>query len=175
VVFAIALAEMPALNRFLAPFIAVANLLPKVALIPLFILWLGIGSSSKIGFVAVSVFFIVFYNVLAQCTRANVDVRNHLRVIGSGRWRLITELLLPTAWGALISSLRLSVAFSVFGAVLTEMMASNEGMGYLLANGQATLQPDQVVAAVIVVSTVAMIIDSLLVRLNHRLAAWRQA
>lgn len=175
VALAFVLAQVTVVSRFLAPFIAAANVLPKVALIPLFILWFGVGDLSKIVFVSVGVYFIVFYNVFTSVTQAAREQRDHLRILGASRWWVIRELLLPTAWGSLISSTRLAVAFALLGAVLSEMMAANSGLGFRLAYGLATIAPDRVVSAVLIVAVVGATVDTVLSVFDRRLAAWRSA
>lgn len=172
---AFVLSQAGGLNRFLAPFVAAANVMPKVALIPLFVLWFGVADTSKVTFVAVLVFFIVFYNVFTSLLEAAEEQRDQLRVLGASRWWVTRELLLPTAWGSFISSMRVSVAFSLLGAVLTEMMASNSGLGFRLAYGQATLAPDIVVAAILIVAVIGVVLDIVLVGFDRRLAPWRAA
>lgn len=172
---ALVLAQVEVLGRFLAPFIGLANVLPKVSLIPLFILWFGIGDTSKVAFVSAGIFFIVFYNVLASLMTVASEQRDHLRVLGASRSWLVRELLLPAAWGSLISSIRLSVAFALLGSVLAEMMASNNGLGFRLAHGQATVTPSTVVAAIVIIAAVGVLLDRLLAGLDRRLAAWRRA
>ncbi|WP_033293116.1 ABC transporter permease [Amycolatopsis jejuensis] len=170
---ALLLAQVDVLSRFLSPFVAAANVLPKVALIPLFILWFGVGDLSKVTFVAIGVFFIVFYSVFTSVLQVAKNQEDHLRVLGASWWWRLRELILPTVWGALISSARLSVAFALLGGVLTEMMGSNNGLGYLLAHGQATVSPAQVMAAIVLVAIVGVGADALLSWCDRRLARWR--
>lgn len=173
-IFGVVLGRMPRLATWLNPFLAVANVVPKVALLPLFLLWLGIGSTSKVVFAATGVFFIVFFNVFASVSSVPVEQREQMRVIGASWLWSLRELYLPYMWGALIASLRLAVAFALLGVVLGEMMAGNSGMGFRLADSQARLAPDGVIVAILLIAVVAATADTLLAFLDRRLARWRQ-
>lgn len=172
---ALVLIQLPRLGRFLAPFLAVLNALPKVVFIPLFILWFGLGLESKLFFVGTGIFFIVFYNVYAGLAAIQEVHVHQLRVLGAGRLAMIRQLYIPATWGWLISSLRLSVAFALLGTVLSEMVASNRGIGFVLAQAQAALEPEDVLAGVFVVAVVAAVFDSGLAALDGRLRRWRVA
>jgi NitT/TauT family transport system permease protein len=162
-----------ALDRFFAPFIAMANALPKIVLAPLFILWLGFSITSKVLFVAAGIFFLIFYGVYSGLRGIDTALLDNARVLGATRARLISDVYLPSIVGWLISSLRLSSAWALTGAVVSEYLGSNSGIGYRIALAQQTLDPSAVIAGIIAVAVLAVLVDRLLVLVERRYTQWR--
>lgn len=172
-VAAVVLVELPWLARFMSPYLAVVNVLPKVVLIPLFILWFGLGIASKLAFTGTSVFFLVFYSVYTGLSAVQTAHVQQLCVLGGGRVALLRHVYLPATWGRLLASLRLSVGFALIGTVLAEMVASDSGMGYQLAQAQATLAPAAVISLIVIIGVIAALIDACLAWLGARTSRWR--
>ena len=161
------------LDRFLAPFIAMANALPKIVLAPLFILWLGFSITSKVLFVATGIFFLIFYGVYSGVRSIDRVLLDNARVLGATRGRIVTDVYLPSIVGWLIASLRLSSAWALTGAVVSEYLGSNSGIGYRIALAQQTLDPSAVIAGIIAVAVLAVLVDRLLVQVERRYTQWR--
>lgn len=162
-----------ALDRFFAPFIAMANALPKIVLAPLFILWLGFSITSKVLFVAAGIFFLIFYGVYSGVRSIDHVLLDNARVLGATRGRIIVDVYLPSIVGWLIASLRLSSAWALTAAVVSEYLGSNSGIGYRIALAQQTLDPSAVIAGIIAVAVLAVLVDQLLVLVERRYTQWR--
>jgi NitT/TauT family transport system permease protein len=170
---AVALASVRWLQQFAAPFVAVLNALPKLALAPLFILILGNTLRAQAYFVGSGILFIVFYNVFTGLRSIDrVYVQNALALGASSVW-LAREVYAPAIVGWLMTSLRLMVAWALTGALLEEYLASTSGMGFLVATGQQLGEANQVVGAVLVVSALALVLDRLIVRIESHFSRWR--
>jgi len=161
------------LTRFTAPYIAVLNALPKIALAPLFILWFGTTLQSKVYFVASLICFIVFHGVHTGLKTIDPGLLANTRMLGATRYHLLRDLYIPAIVTWIISSLRLSLAFALLAAVIAEYLGANRGLGFLIANGQRTLATDTVVAGILVVALVSILLDRLLVRAERRMTQWR--
>jgi NitT/TauT family transport system permease protein len=160
-------------TRFLAPFIAALNALPKVALAPVFILWFGAQLESKILFVASLISFMIFYGVSAALAVIDQTLIANMRVLGASRFDLVKNVYGPASLGQVISSLRLSSAWALLAAVIAEYLSANKGLGYLIAHGQQTFRTDQVLAGIVIVAVVAVVLDRVLVVVERRLSRWR--
>src|SRR6478735_1975984 len=114
------------LAKLLDPFITAVYALPTVALAPLFILWFGVDLLSKIVLTAVVVFFLVFYNTYAGVRSADVDLVDVVRVMGGKRSDILVKVVLPSAAKWIYTGLRLAVPYSLMGAVIGEIVASNK-------------------------------------------------
>jgi NitT/TauT family transport system permease protein len=168
-----AVAPYPVVGRFLGPFIAALNSLPKIALAPLFILWFGIKLQSKVYFVASLICFIVFHGVLSGLRTIDPDLLANTRMLGASRAQLLVEVYIPAILTWIIASLRLSLAWALLSAVIAEYLGSNKGLGFLVATGQQSLQANVVIAGILVVATVSVALDRLLIHAERRMTQWR--
>src|SRR5690606_8570383 len=108
--------------------------LPKVALAPLFIVWFGIGLEMKVILTAAIVFFIVFLNTFTGVREVSAELVAILRLMGAKERHLLTKVIVPSAIVWVFAGLRLSVPYALIGAVVGEIIASNRGLGYLVAH-----------------------------------------
>ena len=165
-------ASIPLMLQFLAPFISALNALPKIALAPIFILWFGTGMTSKTLFVASLVMFLMFYATVFALKMLDQSLISNLRILGASRIDLLLHVLAPSMVKQVISSLRTSSAWALLGAVIAEYLASNQGLGFLIAQGQRTFQTDVVIVGVLVVAMLAVCIDRLLYFIERRFSRW---
>jgi NitT/TauT family transport system permease protein len=173
VVLALLVAGSPLLGTFLSPYLSGLNALPKIVLAPLFILWFGISLKSKVIFVAAGIFFIVFYSLFVGLRSIDPQLVNNMRGLGASQAWLYREVRLPAVFGWLMTSLRLSSAWALLGAVVAEYLGSNHGVGYLIARGQGALEMQTVLAGIIVVAVIALALDRVMVRIERRFSEWR--
>jgi NitT/TauT family transport system permease protein len=104
-----------------------------VALVPLLIVWFGVGFKTKIIFTALLVFFPVFMNTLSGARSADNDLLDVLRVMGASRADTVRKVLIPTSLVWVFAGLRISIPFALIGAVVAEMFTSNQGLGHLIS------------------------------------------
>jgi ABC-type nitrate/sulfonate/bicarbonate transport system permease component len=161
------------LTRYLSPFIAAFNALPKIALAPLFILLFGTSLRSKVLFVASLICFLVFYGVLAALRTIDRTLIANMRVLGASSAELVLHVYAPATLGQVIAGLRLSSAWALLAAVIAEYLGANEGLGHLIADAQQTFQTDAVLAGIIAVAVIAVALDRALVVVERRLSRWR--
>jgi NitT/TauT family transport system permease protein len=172
---AVALASWWWLRRFFAPFLAVLNALPKLALAPLFILLLGNTLKAQAYFVGSGILFIAFYNVFTGLRSIDQVYIQSARVLGASPLWLARQVYAPAIVGWLMTSLRLMVAWALTGALVMEYLASSSGMGFVVATGQQLGDADQVIGAVLVVATVALFADQVIARVERHFTKWRLA
>lgn len=157
------------------PFVAVLNAAPKIALAPLFLLAFGLGTSSKVYFVAASVFFIPFYSLLAALRAVDRSYLDNMRVLGASRLSLLREVYIPSIVPVVTASLRISATFSLLAAVISEMIASQKGIGFQILNAQGNFENNYVMAGVLIVALLAFILDRGFVLAERRLMRWKYA
>jgi NitT/TauT family transport system permease protein len=173
IVLVVIIVPVPILARFTAPFIAMANALPKIVLAPVFVLWLGFSLTSKVIFVASGIFFVIFYGVYGGLRGIDRVLVDNMRVHGAGPLALVRNVYLPSIVVWLISSLRLSAVWALTSAVISEYLGSNQGLGFRIAQGQQLLDPDTVLVGILFVAVVAVMVDRVLVLVERRYRAWR--
>lgn len=128
--FALGVNQM--LSSVLHPFIAALYSIPRLALIPLFLLWFGIGTGARLAMVVVIVFFLVFYNTYSGVKDVERELVDVLSVMGASRWQVYRKVVLQSAMVWIIAGLRIAVPYALVGAVTAEMMVADAGLGYLV-------------------------------------------
>ncbi|XPP26870.1 MAG: ABC transporter permease [Leucobacter sp.] len=165
-------ASSPLVARACSWVIAGANAAPKVALIPLLILWFGIGPISKIVFVASVVGFMIFYNLYSGLLGIAAKYYDNTRMLGASRFWQLRKVTIPALIGWFAASLRASAAYALLATVVVEYMGSDSGIGRQLASNHASLRTDEVIAGVMLVGILAMIIDRVITIAERRLRPW---
>jgi NitT/TauT family transport system permease protein len=163
----LALGRSETIDRVCSPFITAFYALPKVALAPLFVMWLGVGFRMKVVFAAVIVFFLVFLNTYTGVRNVSRELVVIFQLMGASERQLISKVIVPSAFTWVFAGLRLSVPYALIGAIVAEMMASNRGLGYLVENSAAQFDTASVFAALIGVVVLALLLN-LGVRLSER-------
>lgn len=161
------------LARVLDPFIMGLYSIPKVALAPLFIVWFGIGLEMKVVLAAATVFFLVFINTAHGVREIDPALLDAARLMGASRRDLLLKVTLPGSMSGVITGLRVSVPYALIGAVIGELVASNQGLGYLINNSAAEFDTAGVFAALIVLSVIAALLNQGVTLLSHRSSRWK--
>ena len=159
--------------RIFDPFITAIYCLPKVALAPLFLLWFGIGIESKIAMAAAIVFFLVFLNTFAgvrAVERIHVD---SVRIMGGGELSLLRYVVLPSAAAWVLTGLKVSVPYALIGAVVSELISSNRGVGFLIGQASGLFDTAGVFAGLIVLAVAGVTINAALKAVERRVLRWR--
>jgi NitT/TauT family transport system permease protein len=166
-------ASVPPLDRFLRPFLAVLNAIPKVALAPLFLVWFGINTSSKVYFVTSMIYFIVFYGIYSALGSIDKTMIDNTRALGASRLQLVRNVHGPAMLSWIISSLRVGGAFALLAAIFAELLGSTGGIGHRISAAQQLLQNNDVMAGVFVIAVAALLLDRILLLIERRLSQWR--
>jgi NitT/TauT family transport system permease protein len=154
------------------PFLIGFYSIPKIALAPLFILWFGLGTTPKIIMAALLVYFIVFVNTATGIRGVAPGLLRVCRVFGANRRDLLVKITLPAAAPAVVASIRITFTRAIEGAVLSEFVASTQGLGYLVARASRTFDIATVFAGIVVIAAVVMTANGLLRLAESRLLPW---
>jgi sulfonate transport system permease protein len=160
-------------EAWLEPTFAGLRSIPSLAWVPLLLLWLGIGETSKVVLIAIGAFFPVYLNGVAAIRGIDRKWVEVGLMYGFSRPRLIRRILLPAALPGLFTGLRSGMSLSWMFLVAAELIAATKGLGYLLSDGRETSRPDIVLAAIIVLALLGKLSDGVLARLEKRFLAWR--
>jgi len=164
---------LPRLEAIIAPFIAAIYGLPKVALLPLFVIFLGIGIESKVALVAIVVFFLLLYSTMDGVRDVDPDIVNSLRLMGASRLEILLKAFLPSALPWVYTGLRVSVGYALTTTVVGEMLFSNRGLGFLIESSAARFDSAGVFAGVVVLVGLSLIITATLTRMEMSSTRWR--
>jgi NitT/TauT family transport system permease protein len=161
------------LNAAFEPFVTMFNAMPRVALLPLIILWLGIGMASKVAAVFLGAFFPLVVNVMSGVKTVDETLLKCARSFGATDQQVFTTLALPTAVPFLVAGMRLALGRGLVGVVVGEMLASTAGVGHMMALASATFQTDKMFVGLILLAGFGYILTELLKRLEQRFESWR--
>ncbi|MCO5066649.1 MAG: ABC transporter permease [Rhizobiaceae bacterium] len=163
------------LGEVLDPLVTALYTLPRLALAPLFLLWFGLGMEFRVAFAATIVFFLVHYNTLYGIREVNAELIAAVKIMGASRYQLATRVIIPSALTWVAAGLKISVPYALVGVVVAEMLASNEGLGYLLARNADQFAAHGTFAAIVGVLMIAFLIDSLVSLVTRRALRWKKA
>lgn len=146
-------------SNFLAkvsePFLVVLNSLPKVALGPVIIIWVGAGTSAIIVMaVAISLVVTILEN-LNGFLKTDKEVIKMAKTFDSSKWQILTKIIIPANIGTFISSLKVNIGLSLVGVISGEFLVSKAGLGYLIVYGGQVFKLDLVMTSVIILGVVA--------------------
>ncbi|MFJ5298010.1 ABC transporter permease [Pseudomonas sp. NPDC088368] len=160
-------------EAYLEPTFAGLRSIPSLAWVPLLLLWLGIGETSKIVLIAIGAFFPVYLNGVAAIRGIDRKLVEVGKMYRFSQWQMILHLFLPAALPGLFTGLRSGLSLAWMFLVAAELIAATKGLGYLLSDGRETSRPDIVLAAIIVLALLGKISDGVLAMLEKRFLAWR--
>lgn len=157
----------------LQPFIDALYAIPRLALVPLFMLWFGIGIGSKLALVVSVVAFLVFYATYAGVKDVDHHLIDKMRLMRASRWQVHTKATLPSAMTFIISGLSVSAPYALVVAVTAEMLASNRGLGYLLIQAANSFNTAATFAAIFILMVMGVLLMYFVRLLEHRLLRWK--
>lgn len=147
--------------------------LPVLALVPLFILWFGIGELPKVLMIAMGTLFPVYLNLFAGIRGVDVKLIEAGRTLGLDRTGLIAHVVLPGALPAFLTGLRYSLAIAWLILVVVEQINATEGLGYMVNNARDFMQMDVIVVCLMVYALLGLLSDFVVRQIESRSLAWR--
>lgn len=170
----LALGQSRMLNRLFSPLIYLTYPIPKVVLLPVFLLLLGVGDTSKIALLALILFFQILVVVRDEAAGIRPELITSVRSLGAGRLALFRYVYLPATIPAVFTALRLSVGTAVAVLFFTESFATTSGLGYyILIQSWGRVAYPQMYAGVVALSLLGLLLYYLTDWLEQRLAPWR--
>lgn len=162
------------LERALYPLIVFFQLVPKIAVAPLFIVWFGFGPFPKIFFTFLLCFFPTLVASMAGFRALDERVLYLSRSMGASWWQTFRCIRLPAAMGYIVSGLKVSIVFSATGAIVAEFVGSNAGLGYLLLRATSYLDMPLIFAILVALSVVGIFFSYAVQLLEHLLMPWQR-
>ena len=146
---------------------------PPLALVPLLILWLGIGEASKLTIVVLASFFPVYMNALVGIREADGKLSELARTLDLSRRETALHVLLPAALPGIVNGLRLGFGYSWRALVGAELIAASSGIGYMILDAQQLSRPDLVIIGILTIGVMGTLIDLIFFALTQRLIPWK--
>ena len=161
------------LRLMLEPMIEFIRPIPPLAFLPMFLVWFGLGETSKVAFIGYTTFFPMFVGVAASVLRVDVVLLRAAASLGGSRLDLLRYVALPDALPGIIVALRLGFGLALFVIVGAEFMGADAGLGYLIMEGRIFSNPAQIVLGALVLGALGSLVNTLLLTTERRLLRWR--
>lgn len=172
---AIAIVHSKFLEKTLYAVLVVLNNVPKVALAPLFVIWLGTGNASKIAMgVLISIFAIVIDAVLGLRS-LNPDLNDLGRSLRGSPWKTLIKLRLPNALPSILAGMKVAISLSLVGAIVGEFVAAQNGLGFVILSAQGAFRTDRVFAAILLLAVIGTLLFYLMEFIEARLIPWHES
>jgi len=169
---AILFASVRLLGRIFEPIVSGFNSIPMIALAPLFLILFGIGIWSKVVIAAITVFFIIFFNVYLGIINTPPALADVLRVMGASKFDQLRYAVIPSIAPSLLAGLRLSVAIAMIGVLVGEFVASVRGVGRYIDDQTGLFNTDGTLAGIIVAVSIVLLFRGLLIAVERRMMRW---
>lgn len=171
--FGIAIGWYRKLAFIFDPFVNAMNATPRVALLPLVIIWLGIGILSKVGIIFLGAVFPILINTRDGVKTTPMNLLTAARSFGASEWMLFKTVVLPSTIPFILTGLRLGLGRAIVGVMVGELYAATAGIGFMITVAGATFQTDKVFVGVLIFALTGMIGTELITRVERRFDKWR--
>lgn len=172
VLLGVAVGGWPLLYRAVNPLLIGFNSIPKVAMVPILVLWFGIGTVPAVLTAFLVSFFPITVNVATGIVTMEPELRDVLRSLGASHMDILFRVGLPRSMPYFFASLKIAITLAFVGAVISETVASNVGIGYLMMSASATFRVPLVFAALLVIAAMGVAMYSVAALLEWRYAGW---
>ena len=174
VALGVTVAWSPVLARALLPFLVFVNTLPKVAVAPLFLLWMGYGVLPNMLIGALIGFFPVVINTAVGLTQVDEELLDLGRVFAAPKWKVFVKIRIPNAYPYILSALKVTATAAVVGAVVGEFVASQQGLGYVIITTQGSMNTPVAFAALVWISVIGLAVYGAVVVAARWIAPWAE-
>ena len=160
------------INKALYPVLVVTQTIPTIAIAPLLVLWMGFGMAPKITLVVITTFFPIAIGLLNGFQSVDEDAINLMRSMGARRLQIFRIIKLPNATASFFSGLRISAAYAVVGAVVSEWLGGFEGLGVYLTRVKKAYAFDKMFAVIVFISAISLVLMGIVVLLEKISMPW---
>jgi NitT/TauT family transport system permease protein len=154
------------------PLMTAFNALPKAAFVPILVVWFGIGAGPAVLTAFLISFFPIMVNIATGLATLEPELEDVLRVLGAKRWDVLTKVGLPRSMPYFFGSLKVAITLAFVGTTVSEMTASNEGIGYLLISAGSSMQMGLAFSGLLVVGVMAMLMYELFSFIEKHTTGW---
>jgi ABC-type nitrate/sulfonate/bicarbonate transport system permease component len=160
-------------RNIVEPVVELLRPIPPLAMLPLFIVWVGIGESSKVGFITYATFFPMFLTTVHAVRHLDPLLVRAAQSLGARRAQLFFRVILPAALPEMLTGIRLGIALSFFVIVISEFIGAEEGLGYLINDGRNFFLVPQMLGAAMLLGLLGYAGNALVRLAERRLLRWQ--
>ncbi|HXG53241.1 MAG TPA: ABC transporter permease [candidate division Zixibacteria bacterium] len=171
--FGISVGWYKKMSHIFDPFINGMNATPRVALLPLVIIWLGIGILSKVGIIFLGAVLPILVNARDGVKTTPLNLINAAKSFGASEWQVFKSVVLPSTLPFILSGMRQGIGRALVGVMVGELYAATAGIGFMITVAGATFQTDKVFVGVLIFALSGMVLTELLNKFEQRFERWR--
>jgi NitT/TauT family transport system permease protein len=160
-------------SRFFYPLIVAFNSIPKVALAPLLVIWMGTGAEPKLAIAFLVAVFAIIVDTVHGLRSVSPDIQDLGRVLRGSPWAFFIKVRLPAALPSLITGMKVAISLALVGAIVGEFVSSQRGLGYVIMSAQGTFDTVRVFAALFLLAVIGLLLYGALVLLERKAMPWR--
>ena len=168
----VVVSQMPKLEAILEPYVSALQSLPKVAVAPIIVVWLGFGIGSKVAIICLLTFFPVLVTSIAGFKAVDPDRIDLLRSLSATPWQIFRKAKFPSALPYIFAGLNMAAAFAVVGAIVGEFVGAQAGLGVLIQQMEAQMDTGGSFSVFIVLSVIGIALTAILRRIQQRVLHW---
>ncbi len=169
---AIGIFYSPFLRRSLYPVLLGFRIVPKVAFVPLFIVWFGIGVGVKVALASFAIFFLILVQTLLGLTGVEHELVELGRSLKMREFDILRRIRLPAALPAIMVGVKLGVTYALTNVVVAEMVVATNGLGFLVVEARSFVKTDEMIAAILVVAFIGLIVYGFGTFIERRTIFW---
>jgi NitT/TauT family transport system permease protein len=166
------LVSVPRLENVLTPFIVAFQSMPKVAIAPLIVIWLGFGENAKIAIIIAVCFFPIMVNTLQGLKVRDRTQFELFQSLGASPWQLFVHLRLPGAVPYIFAGLHIGAIFALIGAVVAEFVGTGSGIGYAMLQAKASFDVPGVYVCLVLLMLLGTLLNFVMRRLEQKVSFW---
>jgi NitT/TauT family transport system permease protein len=155
---AIGIFYSPFLRRSLYPLLLGFRIVPKVAFVPLFLVWFGIGVGVKVALASFAIFFLILVQTLLGLTSVAPEMIELGRSLDMNELSLLRRIRLPAALPAIMVGVKLGITYALTNVVVAEMVVATNGLGFLVVEARSFIKTDEMIAAIFVVAVIGLLV-----------------
>lgn len=174
VLIAVCLVGSRLFERFLYPLIIGFNSVPKVALAPLFVVWLGTGAEPKIAMAFMIALFAIIVDSVHGLRSVPSDITDLGKVLKGSAWDFFFKVKLPCALPSMVAGMKVAISLSLVGAIVGEFVSAQKGLGYVIMSAQGTFDTIRVFAALFILALMGLVLHGVLVWIERHATPWRK-
>ncbi len=173
-VFAIVMDRFTFINRAVYPVLIVSQTIPTIAIAPLLILWFGYGMSSKVILIVLTCFFPITVSLLTGFASVDKDMIRLMESMGASRLQIMKYAKLPSSVKSLFAGLRISISYSIIGAVISEWLGGMRGLGVYMTRVKKSYSYDKLFAVIFLISALSLILIKLISCIEKRICSYEK-
>lgn len=171
----VVLGKVPWMELSLRPLIVASQVVPKVALIPLFVIWFGFGMTSKVVIAAMLAFFPIMLNVQLGVRSVDPGQREVMRSLNAGRWQTFKHLELKSTMPYVFAGMEVAIVLAIIGTIVGEYLGGSEGLGYLVVRTLNELNAPALFATIILLSALGLLLYFIVNGLKRFVIPWHES